>query len=141
MAYSAIDIAKYVINYEIDQGRTVTNLRLQKLLYFVQAKVLMETEYPCFNDVMEAWEYGPVVPAVYKEFCRYRNLPIEKQSLNTKIESTITALIENILEFLSGISTSELVQITHCQDPWVEAKKKGNRQPISISAIGKYFKD
>lgn len=141
MAYSALDVAKYVINYEHSQGREVSNLRLQKLLYFVQAKVLMETGEPCFEDEMQAWEYGPVVPVVYKEFCRYRNLPIEKQSLNTKIDSIITALIENILEYLSEISTSELVQITHCQDPWVEAKKKGNRQPISIAAIGKYFKD
>lgn len=139
MAYSALDVAKYVINYEIDQGRKVTNLRLQKLLYFVQAKVLMETENPCFDDVMEAWEYGPVVPAVYHAYAEYRNFSIQKQETVIDIAQDIKNFINDILNYFANTETFELVQITHCQKPWIEARAKGNRQPISIDTIREYF--
>lgn len=141
MAYSALDVAKYVINYELSQDRSVTNLRLQKLLYFVQAKVLMETGEPCFNDEMQAWEYGPVVPVVYHAYAEYRNFSIQKQEYESEIAQNIKAYIKDILNYFANTETFELVQITHCQKPWIEAREKGNRQPISIDAIREYFKD
>lgn len=139
MTYSALDVAKYVINHEISQGRSVTNLRLQKLLYFVQAKVLMETDNPCFEDEMQAWEYGPVVPVVYQAYAKYRNFAIEEQKNVIDIAQDIKNYIQDILNYFANTQTFELVQITHGQKPWIEARAKGNRQPISIDTIREYF--
>ena len=140
MTYSALEIAKYVINHEHKEHREITNLRLQKLLYFVQAKILVETGMPCFEDEMEAWAFGPVVPIVYNEYKGYGNLPIiEKQDVSEKIADTIKLFIEDILNYFSNTPTFELVQITHGQTPWIEAKKNGLHSKISIESIKDFF--
>lgn len=140
MSYSALEIAKYVINHEHDNGREISNLRLQKLLYFVQAKILVETGNPCFEDEMEAWEYGPVVPTVYEVYKRYGSLPISgKQNLSGIIDSEIEKYIGEILDYFSNTPTFELVQITHNQTPWIEAKNKGLHSCISVVSIKKFF--
>lgn len=140
MAYSALEIAKYVINHEHKEHREITNLRLQKLLYFVQAKILVETGKPCFDDEMEAWEYGPVVPVVYNEYKGYGNLPIiEKQNVSEKIADIIQGYMSEILNYFSDTPTFELVQITHGQTPWIEAKKNGLHSKISVESIKNFF--
>lgn len=140
MTYSALEIAKYVINHEHNNGREITNLRLQKLLYFVQAKILVETGNPCFNDKMEAWAYGPVVPIVYDEYKKFGNLPInESQKLTEVIDSDIKKYIDEILNYFAATPTFGLVQITHNQTPWIEAKQKGLHSTIEIESIKKYF--
>ena len=71
MAYRAIDIAKIIVNDAIDIGHPITNLKLQKLLYYVQAAFLVEYNTPCFDDDIVAWKYGPVVERVYNDFRIY----------------------------------------------------------------------
>lgn len=140
MAYSALEIAKYVINHEHTEKREITNLRLQKLLYFVQAKLLVETGDPCFDDKMEAWAYGPVVPVVYDEYKKYGNLPIlEKQALSENLDEKTENYINEILNYFAETPTFGLVQITHNQTPWIEAKRKGLHSTIEIESIKKYF--
>lgn len=140
MAYSALEVAKYVINHEHNEDRPITNLRLQKLLYFVQAKVLVETGEPCFEDEMEAWEYGPVVPIVYEAYKKYGNLPIiEEQQITEKIKASIQNNIGEILNYFGSTPTFGLVQITHGQTPWIEAKKHGLHSKISAESIKDFF--
>ena len=64
MAYSVIDISKYVVCYSNKKNYGITNLRLQKILYFIQAYFLKIKKEPCFKENMEAWDFGPVVPCV-----------------------------------------------------------------------------
>ncbi len=140
MAYSALEVAKYVINHEHKERRPITNLRLQKLLYFVQAKVLVETGEPCFEDEMQAWEYGPVVPIVYEAYKKYGNLPIiEEQQITEKIKASIQNNIGEILNYFGSTPTFGLVQITHGQTPWIEAKKHGLHSKISAESIKDFF--
>lgn len=138
MAYTALEIAKFVISHEHGKRRSITNLRLQKLLYFIQAKVLVETGNPCFDDEMEAWEYGPVVPMVYEAYRKYRNLPIDEDTAFYLFEDAVKDNIIEVLDFLGDTSTFELVQITHAQAPWIEARKKENRI-ISKDSIKEFF--
>ena len=84
MTYKVLDIARYIINYSNEQQYGISNLKLQKLLYFVQAEFLAFTEkkQPCFQEEIEAWGFGPVVPGVYKEFRQYgsSNSPLMRYS-------------------------------------------------------------
>ena len=70
--YKAISVAKYIINYSNSIDSPISNLKLQKLLYYVQAAFLVEEGKKCFCDEIVAWAFGPVVPDVYtnilKEF-------------------------------------------------------------------------
>lgn len=69
IVYSAIDVAKYVILRCNTLNKSISNLKLQKVLYFLQAEFLVARNSPCFYEKIEAWDFGPVVPDIY---FRYR---------------------------------------------------------------------
>src|SRR5580704_12809669 len=69
----AIDIARYLIqlSYRPDspeESDLLCPLRLQKLLYYVQGWSLALRGRPAFDDEIEAWTLGPVVPEIYRQF-------------------------------------------------------------------------
>lgn len=64
----AIDLAKYIITKKALDDNSVTNLRLQFLLFYLQAEFIKETGKTLFDDVIEAWKFGPCVPTVYYEY-------------------------------------------------------------------------
>lgn len=67
--YSAIDVARYFLaQSDPDAGDTMSNLKLQKLLYYAQGVTLALTEKPLFSDPLEAWLQGPVVPSVFRKY-------------------------------------------------------------------------
>ena len=67
--YDVLDIARFVINYCNDREYDISNLRLQKLLYFIQAYYLgLKNKMPLFKEDFEAWDFGPVIPCVYQEY-------------------------------------------------------------------------
>lgn len=68
MAYPVNKIADYVIEYAKNLGSCVNNLHLQKILYYLEARFLVEDRGSLFNDTIEKWQYGPVVPKVYYRF-------------------------------------------------------------------------
>ena len=74
--YSAIEVAKYVINRSQEIDSPVSNLKLQKILFYIQAAMLVKLKKPCFRDEIIAWTYGPVIKEVY-DFC----IIIQKQKI------------------------------------------------------------
>lgn len=68
MAYPVNAIADYVINYAKNAGNYVNNLKLQKILYYLEARFLAEEGKSLFTEDIEKWQYGPVVPTVYYRF-------------------------------------------------------------------------
>lgn len=71
--YTALSVARYIIDYCNEIGRGISNLKLQKILYFVQAQFLVSTSNnaPCFSDPIEEWDFGPLVPSVYHHYKVY----------------------------------------------------------------------
>lgn len=65
---AAIDIARYVITVSLDDGYPVSNLKLQKMLYFIQGVMLVKYKKKAFDEDLVAWQYGPVVKSVYLNF-------------------------------------------------------------------------
>ena len=65
MCYSAIAIANYFIQKALDRGEGITNLRLQKVIYFAHATYYSSKHKRLFDDPVAAWPLGPVVPNVY----------------------------------------------------------------------------
>ena len=62
--YDVQDVAEYVITYSEVKDYGISNLKLQKILYLIQAYSLIHTKKPCFSEDIEAWDFGPVVPEV-----------------------------------------------------------------------------
>lgn len=101
----------------------VSNLVLQKLLYFIQAYSLVETGRPAFSEKIEAWMYGPVVPEAYYniksngEF--YQNIPFN--NLNPRLQD----ITRNVVETFADANPFVLVDLTHSYDPWKNAWESG----------------
>ena len=148
--YKVLDVARFVINYCNDKGYDISNLRLQKQLYFIQAYYLgIKNKSALFNEDFEAWDFGPVVPCVYQEFksfggndipkvTRYfENLTIVDYNENI-ISKSDRANICHVVELLKNVSTSKLVSITHGQTPWMDAYGLPNNI-ITKESIERYF--
>lgn len=152
-----LDVCRFIINYSNKNGFGVSNLKLQKLLYFIQVKFLLETDKPCFDENIEAWAYGPVVPEAYHEFKEYggMNIPtIHKYKIYNnffeepeiiEFKEDIISLenrkvIISVLEFFKDYTAGNLVDITHNQAPWKDAFNS-NSKTIEIHSIKRYFNE
>lgn len=132
--YSALNIAKFIINHGISQRTPVSNLRLQKLLYFVWVEYYKNTcDKMLFDDEFSAWSFGPVIPIVYADFCMWGGFPITTRQDVSQPTSPDVALIERILERYSAFTTGRLVKFTHEPGtPWSLTFDKGNGNKRTI---------
>nr|WP_294648151.1 type II toxin-antitoxin system antitoxin SocA domain-containing protein [uncultured Anaerostipes sp.] len=142
--YHALDIALYIIERCNGIKKSISNLKLQKILYFVQAEFLVTKNRPCFTEVIQAWDFGPVVPDVYYAYRMYgsANIPCVRESKVSRIISKKDRdTLNGIVDECSKYSASALVEITHNQTPWIEAYKTGRNNEITQESIKKFFKE
>lgn len=66
--YSAIDVAEYIVARCANSGRPVTNLQLQKIMYYVQLNFLRTYDKCIFEDDILALRHGPAVKEVYYKY-------------------------------------------------------------------------
>lgn len=83
---NAFELSKIVIDYCLELGHPISNLQLQKILYYIQKEFLNIFNKPAFEDAIEAWKFGPVVPSVYYQFCMFGANRIMIHYANTRIE-------------------------------------------------------
>lgn len=140
--YTAKDIAKYIVNKCIEDNRPVSNLQLQKILYFCQREYERTTGLTLFNDDFEAWPYGPVVPSVYKTFSLFGGMKINRKiKMDASIDPETCNVIDPIIEECSSYAAWDLVSKTHrCGGAWdqVFQNGKGNRSTIAKELIFAY---
>lgn len=159
MGYNVLDVCRYAINYSNENDYGISNLKLQKVLYFIQAYFLTNKKdhTPCFDEKIEAWDFGPVVPEAYHEYKQYGSgdIPsIESYILfdgddiwNPKrvgysdgiILDGDKALIDKVIDKFSEYSATDLVSLTHKQSPWIDAYVPYQNNEITIEAIREYF--
>ena len=159
MKYNVIDVCRHIINYSNEKEYGISNLKLQKLLYFTQAYFLLTKQEACFGEKIEAWDLGPVVPVAYREYKQFGNgnIPtityvIEKDLdniWNSKVipyyDVLITTedkrLIDSVVDKFSEYSASDLVGLTHRQKPWIDSYVPNRNNEITIKAIEEYFNE
>lgn len=141
--YSAKEVAEYIIEYASETGSPVSNLKLQKLLYFVQAEFLVNTGKPCFREDIEAWSFGPVVDSVYRKYKRYGGLSIFYTDGATivNIRKEDKERINEIVDQLREYSAAKLTDITLHQTPWIETDQLYNMGVIPNEKIKAFFEE
>ncbi|WWU65460.1 DUF4065 domain-containing protein [Clostridium baratii] len=137
-----IDVAEYMLNYcENDLGEAITNLQLQKFLYYVQGIKLAIDEVPMFMNNIEAWRYGPVVPDAYYWFNDNLSNPIENVEIsNDVLSKSDKSIIKNVAKQLIRITPWELVEKTHSESPWINNYIPNFNQIIPDEDIKEWFK-
>ena len=141
--YSVIDVCEYIIYYSNKRNYSLSNLKLQKLLYFVQAYFLIKFNDPCFAEDIEAWDFGPVVPVAYHVYKRFGAGEIPYAfggTYNGHISLKSQNAIAEVIDSLAKYSASDLVRVTHGQDPWKNVYHEDEKNiKIGNSAIKEYF--
>lgn len=154
--YSAMEIARYIINYSNEKDYPISNLRLQKLLYFIQASFYKFKDIPCFSDDIYCWDYGPVVPSVYRKFKGNGSLSIPEERdivFDRKSSSFVFVkfelkyqseedkkIVDDNIEFAKKLTVFDLVEITHKQKPWLTHYRVGQSNVIPKEDIRNYFR-
>lgn len=112
--YKALDIARYILYKYTQMGLPITNLKLQKMLYFVQRESLRENDEAMFKEVIEAWQFGPVVPEVYYRYAGYGGMKIEVfEDPKIYINANDINLIDNVIERYKNQNPWLMVDETH----------------------------
>ncbi len=115
------DAAKYfLLRANEDEDTSISNLKLQKLIYYAQAFHLAIFEEPLFDEEFEAWTHGPVCPEVYHLYKEFGSDPI-KFEVNLKIFSQEQLdILDEVNEILGQFSAWKLRNISHEDEPWKE---------------------
>lgn len=118
----------------------MTNLRLQKLLYFAQGWSLARNGRPLFSEPVEAWVYGPVVRSAYQKYAPYRANPIiqAEEELDELSEDDMSLLLD-VYRYYGRYTASALVELSHKTQPWADAMQKGQNSEISHEAMRAFF--
>lgn len=148
MMTSAKDVAKYLLTLSSPStAESITNLKLQKLLYYVQGFHLAIYDTPLFSEKIQAWAHGPVVPEVYVDYRKYGFSDIEKQFImgKSKLTKNQIDLVKDVWEIFKSYDGKELEQLSHSEEPWI--KSRGNLSEFASSneiidekVIKNYFK-
>lgn len=147
----ALSVAKELVKFSFagDEKDPLTNLRLQKLLYYSQAWSLVLRESELFPEEIEAWRWGPVVPAVYSRLPDSQGssqIPLSMFENAPALAAEEADLVRSVWEAYNQYSALQLSRMTHQETPWLRAW--GNRptdgtasgnDPIRVDDLEEYF--
>ena len=144
MKYSAKDIANFFISlYKYDEEHP-TNLKLNKLVYYAQGHSLARNGRPLFDEEIEAWPFGPVVPSVYHTFKVCGDEGIENLSDDLPVfQPEDEDLLIDVARKYGKYTGGTLTSMTHKNgSPWEKVYVEGQHSTvISRESINEYFKN
>jgi len=126
---STLAIANFFIRKSLKEEKPITQIKLQKLIFFAHGYYLALKERPLVGEKIEAWQYGPVIPSVYHKFKKWGNKNIREVFLDYKDSSIIN---QEDIEFMDlvwhkfvNVSAAQMIKISHEENgPWDRAIAK-----------------
>lgn len=137
----ALEAAKLVIASQCMDGKQITHLSLQKLLFYCHAYHLAFSDLPLVEDeVAQAWTYGPVFQSVYNEYSKYGSGFIPQLEFDSaEVSPDTLKIITLVLSNYGNFSAMALVNLTHQESPWMDAYVPNCNKPIDNNVIKDYY--
>jgi len=125
--YKASEIANYFLLMAQKDGELISNLKVQKLVYYAQGVHLALYGTPIFKEQIKAWNLGPVIPALYFYYHEYeaRGIPPDKEFKETQIDKETRSFLNEIYTAFGQFSAKRLVDFTHSDKCWKDAHPNG----------------
>lgn len=136
------DIAEYFLSLtDEDAGDLISNLKLQKLVYYAQGFHLAIYGEPIFNETIEAWEHGPVVPCLYHEYKGFGSgaIPHPTNVDFDKYNNEVKELLDEVYEAFGQFSAWKMRNMTHNEPPWENTYRAYRLRIISQKSMKEYF--
>ena len=134
---NSLVVAKYLNDlYFSKYDCCMDQMKMHKMMYFIQRESLITNDTILFNEDFEAWKFGPVLPKIRREyrtghmFCSVQGIPS-----NTEIQ-----IIEKVFNYYDRYSAWSLSTLSHAEGSWIQARRglqpgeNGNRKML-LSAI------
>ncbi|MBB1341443.1 SocA family protein [Pseudoalteromonas sp. SR45-6] len=119
---SANQVADFFLAFAKEHGDYISQLKLQKMVYYADAWFLVNNGKALINEDFEAWVHGPVVRSLYHRFKEYRSNPILEDVNFPELDGTHTEHLIDIYDVFGKFSGYQLEQMTHDEQPWIEAR-------------------
>ena len=156
MAHSSLAIANEMLKRARPVSAPMTQMQAQKLVYLAHGWALALLDRPLIDDVVEAWDYGPVIRRLYDATKNYGKSPIRRfirwgddtpfksdddgDAFESLVENE-ASLLDAIWENYGKLEAFQLSALTHAPDsPWSKVYRKGTNRPIPENLIQSYFK-
>lgn len=141
MCYPVCDIANKLLVMSEEAGELMTNMKLQKMLYYQQGFHLAYFGTSLFEDEIEAWMYGPVVPKVYNSYKQFGKecLVGDKENVISLQEEQEEALFAEVMRVYGKYSAIGLMEMTHEEMPW-KSTPTGEGNIIAKQKMKDFFK-
>lgn len=123
-----------------NEGDGISNLKLQKLVYYAQGFFTAIFNKPLFTNHIEAWAHGPVVPTLYHAYKEHgsNRIPVPQDFDKGALADNELELVEEVFEVFGQFSAWKLRNMTHEEAPWQAHEKDASTIPLE--EITKYFK-
>ena len=136
---SVADVAAYVL----EEHGPLTAMKLHKLLYYAQAWHLVWDEEPLFEERIEAWANGPVVPAIYRQHRGQFRIDSWDGDAGNLVPNEAES-VDVVLEDYGHMSAHDLSVLSHREAPWRDARgdlRQGERstEEITTAAMHEYY--
>ena len=141
---TAKDVASALLCVCAEKGISdISNLKLQKLVYYAQAWNLAFQGRGLFADNLEAWVHGPVVASLFGAYKHYRWMPITERSQSSAI-GLFGDHLREVVGAYGHLTANELERLTHSEEPWVEARAglspdQPSRAIISTATMKRFY--
>lgn len=144
MATTSHAVANEFIRLAREQDKQLTNMQLQKLVYIAQGYSLAINDSPLYFHNTHAWQWGPVIPKLYKSLQKYGSGTVtefletsDKVEADSQDEEIIRAVYENYGDYTG----SQLSALTHKPEtPWSDTWKEKQFSIIDLNLIEKHYK-
>ena len=156
MPEKAAAVANTFLDLALTHARSIDHLQLQKLVYFAHGWYLAIEDEPLLDELIEAWEHGPVVNSIYQQFKRFGSRPVHGRAWyfdpttdaivypyvsNSEARDVIRTVWDNYSKY-DGLQLSAM---THTPDsPWSAARAEmgwAANAHISNERIADYFRE
>jgi uncharacterized phage-associated protein len=147
-SHTAEEVAEFLLVYAAKKGDLLSNKKLQKLLYYAEAWHLAFYNKSLFDEVIEAWIHGPVVPSVYQKYKRYKWEPIKpprKKLEDFHFDTKTRKLLQEVFAVYGDHSADFLERLVHTEQPWIKARGRATLEdysntPIDRNLMKTYYK-
>jgi uncharacterized phage-associated protein len=131
MSYDGREVANFILDFCDKSNRKITHLSLQKIVYFCHVWSIVKLDKPLVKHKFEAWEFGPVLQYLYRQFKPFDRRPIDGRAMKINAQTgqeekvaygfdeETQNLLNNVVEFYSRLDPRYLVYLSHEKNgPW-----------------------
>lgn len=121
---TALMVAEYFLKKAASEKKSLTNKKLQKLVYYAQVWAVTVFDKKLFGEKIEAWIHGPAIPSLYIKFKKFESNPIQfdASGISFIFSHEQTKLLDNVWDVYGKYDAEYLEALTHSELPWQEAR-------------------